>query len=65
MINKITQNKNLSWNPNWVTHQYFLLLQICYLQIVFPTTTDKDGITPCFTNTNWKEAMTPWFIRYN
>ena len=54
MINKNTQNKNLSWNPNRVNHQYFLLLQNCYLQIVFPATTDKDGITPYLPATTWR-----------
>ena len=34
------------WNPNRVNDQYRLLLQNCYLQIVFPAATDKDGITP-------------------
>ena len=34
------------WKPNRVNHQYFLLLQNCYLQIVFPAVIDKDGITP-------------------
>ena len=29
-----------------VNHKYILLLQNCYLQIVFPTAIDKDGITP-------------------
>ena len=46
MINKNTHNTNLLWKPNWVNHQYFLLLQNCYLQIVFLAFTDKDGITP-------------------
>ena len=42
-----TQNTILTWNPNRVNHQYVLLLQNFYLQIVFPAATDKDGITPC------------------
>ena len=46
MINNNTQNTNLSWKPNWVNHQYILLLQNCYLQIVFSAATNKDGITP-------------------
>ena len=37
------------WNPNRVNHQYVLLLQNCYLQIVLPAAIDKDGITPCLT----------------
>ena len=104
------------WKPNRVNHQYILLLQNCYLQIVLPASTDKDVITPCllipigrrlrppglssttermlqhpvyqcqleggynppvyqlplkgcynnlFTNANWKELTTPWFISYN
>ena len=44
MVN--TQNTNLLWKPNWVNHQYFLLLQNYYLQIVFLAATDKYGITP-------------------
>ena len=43
---KNTHNTILTWKPNRVNNQYVLLLQNCYLQIVFPTTTDKDGITP-------------------
>ena len=29
-----------------VNHQYILLLQTCYLQIVFPNAIEKDVITP-------------------
>ena len=46
MINNNTQDTNLSWNPNWVNHQYFLLLQNYIYKYFLPAPTDKDGTTP-------------------
>ena len=59
IINKNTQNTNLSWKANWVNHQYFLLLENCYLQIVFPATTDKDGIIPSLLETTRRRLWPP------
>ena len=42
-----------------VNHQYFLLLQNYYLQIVFPTTIDKDGITPYLLATTGRRLRPP------
>ena len=47
------------WNPNRVNHQYVLLLQNCYLQIVFPIAIDKDGITPYLPTTIGMRIRTP------
>ena len=57
MINKNTHNTNLSWNPNWVNHQYVLLLQNCIYKSSMPTSTDKDGTTPFL-------PATPWFYHF-
>ena len=64
MINKNTENTNLSWNPNWVNHKYFLLLQNYILQIVSSCYYRQGWYYTLFTNNYWKEAMTPWFISY-
>ena len=65
MINKNTQNTNLSWKPNWVNHQYFLLFQNCYLQIVFSWCYKQWWYYTLFTSNYWKEATTPYFVSYN
>ena len=59
MINKNTQNTNLSWNPNWVNHQYFLLLQNYIYKYFFPTTIDKDGTTPYLPVTTGRMIQPP------
>ena len=59
MINKNMHNTNLSWKSNWANHQYFLLLQNCYLQIVFPPATDKDRITPYLKATIGRRIQPP------
>ena len=56
---KNTQNTILTWNPNRVNHQYVLLLQNCYLQIVLHTVTDKDGITPYLPATTGRRLRPP------
>ena len=65
MINKNTQNTNLSWNPIWVNHQYFLLLQNSYLQMVFSYYYRQGWYYTLFTSNYWKEETTPYFIIYN
>ena len=64
MINKNTHNTNLSWNPNWVNHQYFLLLQNYILQIVFSYYYRQRWYYTLFTSNYWKEAMTLGFINF-
>ena len=47
------------WKPNRVNHQYVLLLQNGYLQIVFPISIDKDGITPYLPATTRRRLCPP------
>ena len=54
-----THNTILMWNPNRVNHQYLLLLQNCYLQIIFPIATNKDGITPYLLETTGRRLRPP------
>ena len=58
-MNKKTHNTNLSWNPNWVNHQYFLLLQNCVYKQFMPAATDKDGITPYFPSITGRRLRPP------
>ena len=65
IINKNKQNTNLSWKPNWVNQQYFLLLQNCYLKIVFSYYYRRGWYFTLFTNNYWKEATAPCFVSYS
>ena len=59
MINKNTQNMNLSWNSNSVNHQYFQLLQNYILQIVYSCYYRQGWYYTLLTSNYWKEATTP------
>ena len=52
MINKNIHNTNLSWKPNWVNHQCFLLLQNYIYKYFMLATIDKDGTTPYLPTTS-------------
>ena len=64
MINKNTQNKNLSWKPNWINNHYFLLLQNCINKLFMLASTDKDGITPYLPATTRRRIQPPGFINF-
>ena len=47
------------WKPNRVNHQYVLLLQNYYLQIIFLAAIDKDGFTPYLPETTGRSQRPP------
>ena len=59
MINKRT---NLLWKPNWVNHQYFLLLQNYIYKYFMLAIIDKDGTTPYLLATTRRRLRPLGFI---